>query len=126
VHLTTQSLPVSVVRASFGRELLIGVSTHSIQEAKAAKDGGADFIVFGPVFQPLSKPTYSSPVGIEALAGVISHVAPLPVLALGGVDLDNAGKCANVGAAGVAAITMFDEPDRLVDIAREVRARFTL
>lgn len=126
VHLTTQSLPVRIVRASFGPELLIGVSTHSIEEAEAAKEGGADFIVFGPVFHTLSKPAYGNPVGIEALAGVISHVAPLPVLALGGVNLDNAGRCSNVGAAGVAAITMFDEPDRLVDIAREVRARFTL
>jgi thiamine-phosphate pyrophosphorylase len=124
VHLTTQSLPVRVVRASFGPELLIGVSTHSIEEAETAKEGGADFIVFGPVFQTLSKPTYGNAVGIEALAKAISQVAPLPVLALGGVDLDKVGKCANVGAAGVAAITMFDEPDRLVDIAREVRARY--
>ncbi len=124
VHLTTQSLPVAPVRASFGPELLIGASTHSVEEAETAKQAGADFIVFGPVFNTLSKPTYGNPVGIEALSHVTSAVAPLPVLALGGVDLDNVAECARVGASGVAAITMFDDVARLVDIAREVRGRF--
>ena len=84
VHLTTQSLPVDAVRTSFGPDLLIGVSTHSADEAEAAKSGGADFVVFGPVFDPLSKP-YGQPIGVEALTRVASAMAPLPVIALGGV-----------------------------------------
>lgn len=123
VHLTTQSLPVAAVRTSFGPELLIGVSTHSAGEAEAARAGGADFIVFGPVFEPLSKP-YGSPVGVEALSRVISAVAPLPVVALGGVNLANVGECARAGAAGVAAITLFNDRGGLTDVSREVRARF--
>ncbi|HEX7773081.1 MAG TPA: thiamine phosphate synthase, partial [Pyrinomonadaceae bacterium] len=51
VHLTSQSLPADVVRNIFGPEFLIGVSTHSLDEARAARDGGADFVVFGPVFE---------------------------------------------------------------------------
>lgn len=123
VHLTTQSLPVAAVRTSFGPELLIGVSTHSAEEADAARAGGADFVVFGPVFEPLSKP-YGRPVGVQALSSVASAVAPLPVIALGGVDLGKVMECARAGAAGVAAITMFNDRDGLKDIAREVRARF--
>ena len=123
VHLTTQSPPVAAVRTSFGNELLIGVSTHSAGEAEAARAGGADFIVFGPVFEPLSKP-YGSPVGVEALSRVISAVAPLPVMALGGVEVGNVVQCARVGAAGVAAITLFNDRDGLRDVSREVRARF--
>ena len=123
VHLTTQSLPVAAVRTSFGPELLIGVSTHSAEEADAARAGGADFVVFGPVFEPLSKP-YGRPVGVQALSSVASVVAPLPVIALGGVDLGKVMECARAGAAGVAAITMFSDRDGLKDVVSEVRARF--
>ena len=123
VHLTTQSLPVVAVRTSFGPELLIGVSTHSVEEADAARAGGADFVVFGPVFEPLSKP-YGPPVGVQALTRVALAVAPLPVIALGGVGLGKVADCARAGAAGVAAITMFTDRDGLTDVAREVRARF--
>src|SRR6185369_14410224 len=51
VHLTSQSLPADVVRNMFGSEFLIGVSTHSLDESRAARNGGADFVVFGPVFE---------------------------------------------------------------------------
>src|SRR5215213_3988547 len=50
VHLTTRSLEAAVVRRAFGEDFLIGVSAHSLEEARAARDGGADFAVFGPVF----------------------------------------------------------------------------
>ena len=123
VHLTAKSLPVAAVRTSFGNELLIGVSTHCVEEAEAARAGGADFVVFGPVFEPLSK-TYGSPVGVQALSRIASAVAPLPVIALGGVEVGNVVECARAGAAGVAAITMFNDRDGLRDVSREVRARF--
>jgi thiamine-phosphate pyrophosphorylase len=51
VHLTSQSLPANVVRKMFGPEFVIGVSTHSFEEARAAQAAGADFVVFGPVFR---------------------------------------------------------------------------
>jgi len=123
VHLTAQSLPVAAVRTSYGPELLIGVSTHSAEEADTARAGGADFVVFGPVFEPLSKP-YGKPVGVLALTRVASAVAPLPVIALGGLDVGKIKECARAGAAGVAAITMFNDREGLKDVGREVRARF--
>ena len=124
VHLTTRSIPVAAVRTSFGPELLIGVSTHCVEEAEQAKAGGADFVVFGPVFEPLSK-THGTPVGIEALTRVASALTPLPVIALGGIALGNVAECARAGAAGVAAITMFNDRRRLMDVVREVRTRFS-
>src|ERR1051325_2448464 len=90
VHLTSQSLPASVVRRDFGQEFIIGVSTHSLEEARAAK-GGADFVVFGPVFPTPSKANYGSPAGLEQLASVCDALQPFPVLAIGGVDEANFG-----------------------------------
>ncbi|MEJ7708274.1 MAG: thiamine phosphate synthase [Pyrinomonadaceae bacterium] len=55
VHLTTQSLTTEVIRCIFGQELVIGVSTHSVQEASLARNGGADFVTFGPVYATSSK-----------------------------------------------------------------------
>ena len=124
VHLSSQSVPVSAVRTAFGSELLIGVSTHSLEDAIDAKTAGADFIVFGPVFNTLSKPSYGKPAGVGALETVASAVSPFPVLALGGIGVDNVAGCARAGAAGVAAITMFGDYANLSERAREVRARF--
>lgn len=124
VHLTTASLPTEVVRQTFGDEFLIGVSTHSIEEVTLARRSRADFVVFGPVFATASKSAYGDPLGLISLASVSSEVAPFPVLALGGVTIDNVPDCSRAGAAGVAAIRMFQQPDRLADIVDEIRRRF--
>ena len=108
VHLTTVSLPPAVVRAACGAEFLIGASTHSLDEARAARDGGADFIVFGPVFETESKRAYGPPQGLEKLRGVTKELKSFPVLAIGGVTLDNAVSCYTAGAAGIAGIRLFD------------------
>ena len=68
VHLTSQSLPADVVRKIYGPEFLIGVSTHSLDEARAARAGGADFVVFGPVFETESKREFGAPQGLNRLA----------------------------------------------------------
>lgn len=124
VHLTSHSVPVTAVRSAFGRDFVIGVSTHSEDEAMAARSSGADFIVFGPVFEPLSKRTYDQPVGVPALRKVVSTLSPFPVIALGGIEPDKVVDCARAGAAGIAAITMFNQPGRLLEIANQVRANF--
>ena len=124
VHLTTRSLPASVVRQSFGDEFLVGVSTHSLEEAGRAAQDGADFVVFGPVFPTASKGEYGEPTGLDTLAKVGAGLAPFPVLALGGVTIDRVASCIQVGAAGVAAIGMFNDSGRLVEIADDVRRQF--
>src|SRR5438552_8416026 len=90
VHLTTRSLEANVIRQTFGEDFVIGASTHSLVEATAARDCGADFAVFGPVFETATKANYGSPLGIAALAEVCQALKPFPLLALGGVSTENA------------------------------------
>lgn len=110
VHLGEQSLPLEILaqwRRSAGRpDFMIGVSTHSLEAARAAERGGADYIFFGPVFTTPSKAEYGAPQGIERLREVCAAVA-IPVLAIGGVTYENMFMCLEAGAAGVAAIRWF-------------------
>ncbi|HEX8283543.1 MAG TPA: thiamine phosphate synthase [Pyrinomonadaceae bacterium] len=107
VHLTTRSLDAAVVRRAFGEDFLIGVSAHTPAEARAAREGGADFAVFGPVFDTPSKRAYGAPVGLDSLREAARELSPFPVVALGGVDEDNAAAVVGAGAAGVAGIRLF-------------------
>ena len=113
VHLTAHSLPADVVRSTFGPEFLIGVSTHSLEEAREARDGGADFIVFGPVFE---KGGFSTPQGMDKLRQVTSELGDFPVLAIGGISLDNAGACFDAGASGIAAIRLLNDAARMQEV----------
>ena len=113
VHLTTQSLPVEVVRNIFGAEFVIGVSTHSLDEARAARAGGADFVVFGPVFETESKRAYGEPQGLNKLAEVTRELGDFPVVAIGGITLDNADACFQAGARGIAAIRLLNDIENL-------------
>jgi thiamine-phosphate pyrophosphorylase len=124
VHLSSNSIPTGVVRNTFGREFLIGVSTHSLAEATNAAETGADFIVFGPVFETSSKQQYGEPLGLTELAKATSTLKPFPVLALGGITIDRVSECFSAGAQGIAAIRMLNDPSRLSDIANDIRARF--
>ena len=121
VHLTSRSMDASVIRKTFGTEFLIGVSTHNIEEVQRARAGGADFVVFGPVFQTASKVEYGSPVGLERLREVSEKMRSFPVLALGGVSLDNVHDCFRAGASGVAGIRMFENPDELTGVLQAIR-----
>ena len=112
VHLTSVSLPARVVREVCGPEFVIGASTHSVAEARAARDGGADFVLFGPVFETESKRGFGPPQGLEKLREVAVELEGFPVLAIGGVTLDNAEKCFAVGASGFAGISWFSASDR--------------
>jgi thiamine-phosphate pyrophosphorylase len=106
VHLTTRSVRPAVIRRTFGTSLLIGTSTHSIEEVREAEDGGADFVVFGPIFETETKKKYGSPVGL----GLLEHVSSrfkIPVLALGGINEANFRDALTAGAAGIAGISMF-------------------
>lgn len=113
VHLTTDSLEARVVRRAFGDEFVVGVSTHSLAEARAARDGGADFALFGPVFDTPSKRAYGPPVGLEALRETAHALAPFHVVAIGGVEESNVADLLRAGASGVAAIRLFADGQNL-------------
>lgn len=83
---------------------LIGVSTHSLEEALQAELDGADFVTFGPVYFTPSKAAYGEPVGIDKLKEVAKAVS-IPIYALGGIKRDNIEEALSVGAHGVAVIS---------------------
>jgi thiamine-phosphate pyrophosphorylase len=103
VHLPANSIAPREIRAITPAGFEIGVSTHSLEEMRAAEREGADFAVFGPVF---ASPGKGGPVGVAALAEAAGS-AGIPVFALGGVNWRNAAECVRAGAAGVAGISMF-------------------
>jgi len=111
VHLTSASLPARVVRKICGPEFLIGVSTHSLETARDARDSGADSTVFGPVFETESKRKEGPPQGVNKLQQVTSELQGFPVVAIGGITLDNAESCFAAGASGIAGIRLFDAFD---------------
>jgi thiamine-phosphate pyrophosphorylase len=123
VHLPAQSLRAATIRKTFGANFLIGASTHSLDEARDARDEGADFVVFGPVFTTKSKQAFGPPQGLETLSHVAQALAEFPVVALGGISITNARDCLAAGARGIAGIGLFQEPaeiGRVCSIIRDV------
>jgi thiamine-phosphate pyrophosphorylase len=113
VHLAGHSLPAAVARRVLGSHKLLGVSTHSVEEARQAAAEGADFVVFGPVFTTPSKLAYGPPQGLQHLAAVVSQV-DIPVVAIGGIDVTNLPQVMHTGAYGVAMIrAVLAAPDPL-------------
>lgn len=109
VHLPASGLPTKAARSMLGSSALVGRSTHSIDEVRAAADSGADYVTFGPVYATPDKEVYGPPQGLEALERAAR--VGLPVLALGGITtIERIRECAATGAWGVAGIRLFAEP----------------
>jgi thiamine-phosphate pyrophosphorylase len=121
VHLTTQSIEAKILRRAFGDKLLIGVSAHTLEEARAAREGGADFATFGPIFETPSKSIYGPPVGLEKLGEAARSLSAFPLLALGGMTGENSSEALRAGAHGVAAIRLFSDSYNLKEVARAIR-----
>jgi thiamine-phosphate pyrophosphorylase len=111
IHLGQGDLPlVEVVRvrsAVRGNALAIGISTHDLEQAKAAAAWGADHIGFGPVFQTQTKADADAAVGLASLQQVAAAVH-VPVVAIGGITLDNVAAVARAGASAAAVIAAVD------------------
>ena len=123
VHLPVSSLPAAALRRRFGSRLLLGCSTHSLGEVRAALRSGADYATFGPVFHTPSKAELGSPVGLSALRE--ASQLGLPLLALGGVTQEAFSDLAAAGARGVAGIRLFQQVSSgLAAAAEAARAAF--
>lgn len=103
VHLGTQSMPPFAVRR-LSSKLIVGVSTHSVEEAVKAEKGGADFITIGPVYPTPSKLKYGEPIGLGTLRAAVEAV-DLPVFGIGGINITNIGEVMATGAAGVTVVS---------------------
>lgn len=103
VHLTEASVQASEIKNNFP-DLIVGVSTHSLEGARLAEVQDADFITFSPIYETPSKSGYGPPQGLDPLRQVTQAVR-LPVLALGGMTLQRVPECLEHGAFGVAVIS---------------------
>lgn len=129
VHLPANDLPASEARTIFARagltEPVIAVSTHSASEVASAEAHGASFAVFGPVFEKSGSANHE---GLEQLRQICHRTEAaqprMPVWALGGITLENAHLCATAGAAGTAAIRLFQQGEvhAIVKKLRSLRA----
>ena len=124
VHLGETSLPVSDVvrwKDQAGRsDFVVGASCHSLERAVETAGAGADYIFFGPVFATPSKAAFGPPQGLDKL-GEICRAVSIPVLAIGGITAENVGACLDAGAAGIAAIRLFQEAQDLAGLLRKIR-----
>ncbi|HLW81251.1 MAG TPA: thiamine phosphate synthase [Candidatus Acidoferrales bacterium] len=124
VHLGATSAPATeVIRwlraGNAPADFMAGVSCHELSEAIAAENAGANYIFFGPIFETPSKKAFGPPQGTMRLAEICSRVH-IPVLGIGGITQGNASSCLRAGAAGIAAIRMFQETQASSDLAETV------
>ena len=118
VHLAANSISAKVIRDTFPKDFLIGVSTHNIEEVRRAVSDGADFAVFGPVFE---SPGKDALIGIKKLKEVCDAVLPFRVIALGGVDETNYRSVFEHGASGFAAIRVLNNEQSLISVMKHFR-----
>jgi thiamine-phosphate pyrophosphorylase len=114
VHLGGGSVPATeVVRwcrsGNAPPEFLVGVSCHSIAEAREAESAGACYVFFGPIFDTPSKRSFGPAQGTARLAEVCQALR-IPVIAIGGINEENGTECIRARAAGIAAVRFFQEP----------------
>jgi thiamine-phosphate pyrophosphorylase len=121
-HLPADGPPVAALRARFGPGVLLGVSTHHVDEVERAHRDGADYVTFGPVYATPGKARYGPPAGLDAMRRAAA--LGIPVFALGGVTLERLGEVASAGAAGVAGIRLFQPPFDLETVLRSIRQSF--
>jgi len=125
VHLGEMSLPLEEAKRllrerQLAGHFLLGASVHSVESARQAGENGADYVLFGPVFETPSKAAFGPPQGLHRLTEVCRNVA-IPVLAIGGITAKNARDCVAAGAAGIAAIRLFQDATDIMSLARAVR-----
>ena len=104
VQRTSTSLGIPDMRAVAGRRLQIGASVHSLDEAVEAQRAGADWVVFGPVYDTPSKRAFGAPQGLDRLVAVARAVS-IPVLAIGGITPERVPEILGAGARGVGVIS---------------------
>jgi thiamine-phosphate pyrophosphorylase len=117
VHLGCQDMPYRIARKLLGKNKIIGLTVHSLREAKKAQRLGADYIGISPIFATKTKRDVGRPAGIRLIKEIRKHVS-IPIIAIGGISLSNAKKVIHSGADGLCAISaVVTKPD----IKKEIR-----
>jgi thiamine-phosphate pyrophosphorylase len=121
VHVGQADLPASVVRRILGPGKILGVSVDTVEEAVLAEKDGADYLGVGPVFEARgTKPDTGEPLGIECIARIRRHCR-LPIVAIGGINAENARKVREAGADGAAVISAIVAADDIAQAARRLK-----
>lgn len=119
VHVGQDDQIASQVRQVIGQEKLLGVSVHSVNEAKIAIQSGADYVGMGPVFGTTSKADAKKPAGVKEIMAVKRQFPQLPIVGIGGITPENAEQVWKAGVSGVAVISAIANAN---DIAERVEA----
>jgi thiamine-phosphate pyrophosphorylase len=120
VHVGQEDMPAADARRLLGDQAIVGVSAATPSEATAAAQAGAEYLGVGDVFGTATKAEAGAPIGLEGLARVVQAVS-VPVVAIGGVNHDNAARAIAAGAAGVAVISAVVSAADVADAARRLR-----
>lgn len=126
VHLGQDDESVKKARSLLGADAIIGISAGTIQEAEQAIRDGADYIGVGSVFPTLSKPDAGDPIGPEGLRKIVDVVRErIPVVAIGGVTMENANLCRQAGASGVAVVSAIMKSTKPDEVAAKIYETMT-
>jgi thiamine-phosphate pyrophosphorylase len=116
VHVGQDDDPIEIVRQKAVREVLVGKSTHSLEQGRAAQREGADYIGFGPIFATPTKPDYPA-IGLHNIRRVHAEVN-LPIFCIGGINIDNLQSVIDAGAKRVVMVSALLKAHNIVDYAR--------
>jgi len=118
VHLGHSDLPYHIARQLLGKNKIIGLTVHSLDDALAAHEMGADYIGVSPIFPTPTKTDAGEPFGIEGLRKIREKVA-IPIVAIGGINLSNALRIINAGADAICAISaVVTKPDVCAEVEK--------
>jgi thiamine-phosphate pyrophosphorylase len=116
VHLGQTDMPVAAARRLLGKDFIIGFSSHNPAQAIAAKASPLAYLAIGPVFLTRSKENPDPIVGLELLSEVAAKTRPLPLVAIGGITIENAVEAIEAGADSVAVIAaVLSDPARIAE-----------
>ncbi len=105
VHLGQDDLPPEAARKILGPDAIIGISTHSVAQARFAVNMPVDYIAIGPIFSTSTKLDSDTPLGLRELSSVREVVGAIPLVAIGGITSENSQDVLDAGAAAVAIIS---------------------
>jgi thiamine-phosphate pyrophosphorylase len=123
VHVGQDDLPASVARRILGPGKILGVSAETVEEALAAQKDGADYLGVGPVFEARgTKADAGAPLGLELIARIRKGCS-LPIVAIGGINAENARSVREAGADAVAVISAIASADDIAQAAMHLKLR---
>jgi len=122
VHIGQEDLPIEKVRELVGEEMIIGVSTHSPEQAEDAVKRGADYIGVGPIYRTYTKKDVCDPVGLDYLRYVVRNIS-IPHVAIGGIKEHNMQEVLECGAKCMAMVTEIVGADNIGEKIRAIKEK---